>query len=131
MKYNEFVGHVQNRARLGNQGNAVRAIHATLETLGERIVEDEAKHLAAQLPQEIGHYLKLPQTTERFDLNEFFERVAQRENVDMPDATFHARVVVSVLTDAVTPSQMADVRAQLPDEFNPLFTAGSEGQMNI
>ncbi len=130
MKYNEFVGHVQNRARMGTQGEAVRAIHATLETLGERLVPDAADNLAAQLPQEIGHYLRLPQTTDRFDLDEFFERVAQREKVDMPDATFHARAVVSVLSDAVTENQIEKVRAQLPAEFNPLFTAGSEGQMN-
>lgn len=130
MQYNEFVGHVQDRARLGTQGDAVRAIHATLETLGERIVADEAEHLAAQLPQEIGHYLRLSQTTDRFSLNEFFERVAKRENVDIPEATHHARAVVSVLAEAVTPNQIEDVRTQLPDEFKPLFTAGSEGEMS-
>ena len=130
MQYNEFIGHVQDRARLGTQGEAVRAVHATLETLGERIVEDEARHLASQLPQEIGAYLRQADTTDRFSLDEFFQRVAKREDVDLPDATHHARAVISVLTEAVTPNQIDDVRGQLPDEFGPLFTAGSEGQLN-
>ena len=130
MKYNEFVGHVQNRARLGTQGETVRAIRATLETLGERLVTDEANHLAAQLPQEIGHYLRQVDTTDRFSLNEFFQRVAERETIDMPEAAYHARAVISVLTEAVTPNQLEHVRGQLPDEFEPLFTSGSEGEMN-
>jgi uncharacterized protein (DUF2267 family) len=129
MKYNDFVGHVQNQARLGTQGDAVRAIRATLETLSERLSPNEANHLAAQLPQEIGYYLQQNDSTERFSLNEFFERVAQREKVDIPDATYHARAVVSVLTEAVTPGQLQNVRSQLPDEFTPLFTSGSEGQL--
>jgi uncharacterized protein (DUF2267 family) len=130
MQYTEFVGHVQNRARLGTQGEAVRAIRATLETLGERMVKGQAENLAAQLPQEIGYYLQQQaDTTDRFSLDEFFERVAKRENVDMPDATHHARAVVSVLAEAVPPGQLQRVKGQLPDEFEPLFAAGSEGKM--
>jgi uncharacterized protein (DUF2267 family) len=131
MQYNEFVGHVQNRARLGTTGDTVRAIRATLETLGERITTDEASHLAAQLPGEIGYYLGQVKTTETFSLNEFFERVAKREMLGLPDATHHARAVVSVLSDAVTPNQWEHLRAQLPDEYEPLLTSGSEGQMSI
>ncbi|MBK8905244.1 MAG: DUF2267 domain-containing protein [Anaerolineaceae bacterium] len=130
MKYNEFVGHVQNRARLGTQGEAVTAIRATLETLAERISTDEAHHLAAQLPREIGYYLKQGDTVDRFSLDEFFERVAGRAEVDLPDAAHHARTVVEVLSEAVSPSQLEDVRGQLPQEFSPLFTSGSQGQLN-
>lgn len=130
MKYNEFVGHVQNKARLGTQGETVSAIRATLETLGERISTEEAQHLAAQLPQEIGYYLQQVDSTNRFSLDEFFVRVAEREKVDVPDATHHARAVVAVLTEAVTPNQLEEVRNQLPNEFKPLFTSGSEGKLN-
>lgn len=129
MQYNEFVGQVQNRARLGSTGETVRAIRATLETLGERITADEAEHLAAQLPQEIGYYLRQADMTEPFTLGEFFERVSERETIDLPDATHHARAVVSVLVEAVTPNQLDHLRAQLPNEYEPLLTSGSEGKM--
>ena len=53
MEHDEFVGQVQNRARLGSRGDAERAIRATLETLAERIADGTAQNLAAQLPVEI------------------------------------------------------------------------------
>ena len=128
MQYEEFVGEVQNRARLGSEGEAVRAIRATLATLAERLPKDEAEHLAAQLPPGIGSYLQETNGSERFTLNHFFERVATREPADLADAVHHARAVISVLNEAVTAGQIEQVRNTLSDEFNPLFESGSEGR---
>lgn len=131
MTFEEFVGQVQHRARLGSEGEAVRAICATLETLGERLFNGEAYHLAAQLPSGINAYLRLAKQKESFPLDEFFRRVAEREGagVDLPEAVFHARVVMEVVQEAVSPGQIDDVRAQLPAEYDPLFEAGSTGEM--
>ncbi len=131
MQYDEFVGEVQNRARLPSQADAVRAIQATLETLAERIAAGEASDLAAQLPPELGTFLRDVEETERFPVDDFFLRVAAKETADLPDAVHHARAVMSVLQDAVTAGEIEDVRAQLPDEYGPLFEAGSEGEMDI
>ena len=68
-------------------------------------------------------------TGERFDLDEFFRRVSEREGVDLPVSVHHARAVISVLQEAVSRGEMQDVRAQLPEDFAPLFEAGSEGEM--
>lgn len=121
MKFDQFVGQVQHRARLASEGEAVRAIQATLETLSERLHPGEAEDLAAQLPQELGTYLRQIDTIERFDLNGFYERVAARESADLPDAVYHARAVISVLQEAVTAGEMQDVRGQLPEDYGPLF----------
>jgi uncharacterized protein (DUF2267 family) len=129
MQYDDFVGHVQHRARLASTGEAVHAIHATLQTLGERLYGEEAKNLAAQLPDEIGAYLTQPTQRESFDLREFYQRVSQRERADLPDAIYHAQAVVSVVLDAVSPGEIADARAQLPDEYAHLFTWQGEGGM--
>ncbi len=131
MQYDEFVGEVQNRARLPSRGDAVRAIQATLETLAERIAAGEASDLAAQLPPELGTFLRDVDTTERFSVDDFFLRVAAKETADLPDAVHHTRAVFDVLQEAVTPGQIRDVRAQLPDDYDPLFEAGSEGEMDI
>jgi uncharacterized protein (DUF2267 family) len=131
MRFEEFVGQVQHRARLASEGEAMRAIYATLETLGERLFGREADELAAQLPAAIGAYLRLAKEKERFDLEEFFRRVAEREGVDLPDAVFHARVVLEVLQEAVTPGEIQDVLAQLPEEFRAVFEAGSQGPLRI
>lgn len=130
MKYDEFMKQVQTRARLGSLGDAVKATHATLETLAERIPAGEVKDLASQLPSEIAYYLREKAAFfDRFGLDEFFKRVSEREQVQLPDATFHARVVLSVLQNAVSKGEMNDIRAQLPDEFAPLFEAGPEGRL--
>jgi len=129
MRYDEFVGQVQHRARLGTEGEAVRAIHATLETLGERLYGGEAHNLAAQLPQEIGAYLEQPTINESFGLDEFFDRVAMREGIDLPDSVYHARVVIEVLKEAVSPGVLNKVLDQLPAEYDQLFKAGSKGKM--
>ncbi len=131
MKHDEFIGQVQHRARLSSRGAAERATRATLETLAERLAGGEAKDLAAQLPPELAEHLRGGWSAmgDRFSLDEFFRRVSQREGVDVPDAVFHARAVIEVLSAAVSRGEMDDVRAQLPAEFDRLFEAGSTGQM--
>jgi len=127
MQYDEFIGQVQHRARLASSGEAVHAIHAVLQTLGERLYGKEADNLAAQLPAEIGFYLTQAQGRESLSAREFFERVSQRDGADYPDAVYRARAVMSVILDAVSPGEIADMRAQLPAEFNPLFQWSGEG----
>lgn len=129
MKFDEFIGQVQNRGRMASGDEALKATRATLEVLGQRLAGGEASNLGAQLPEEIARFLTGGGTGERFDLDEFFRRVSEREGVDLPVSVHHARAVISVLQDAVSRGEIEDVRAQLPEEFAPLFEAGSEGEM--
>lgn len=128
MTFDKFVGEVQHRAQLGSLGEAIAAIRATLQTLGEKLDPGEAKDLAAQLPREIGFYLDTRQHGLHMRLDDFFQMVSQRAEADLPDAVFHVRVVFEVLQEAVSAGEMADVRAQLPNEWAPLFE-GSAGRM--
>jgi uncharacterized protein (DUF2267 family) len=121
MHYDSFLGQVQHRARVADGGEAMRAVHATLQTLGERLTPNEAHDLAAQLPMEIGDFLIAPSFQEKFGLNEFFRRVAEREEVTPSEAMLHSCAVISVLLEAVSRGEMADVCAQLPHEFDRLF----------
>lgn len=131
MKHDTFIGEVQHRARLSSRGEAERATRATLETLAERLAGGEANDLASQLPPEIGKHLQGMNAGdgERFSLDTFFQRVSRRENVDLPKAVFHARAVMEVVREAVSPGEINDVCAQLPADFAPLFEAGSTGRM--
>lgn len=133
MQYDRFVTAVQKRANLPSNGAAVRAIHATLETLGERLFGGEAEDLAAQLPPEIGYYLRQGTAKDNFGLDEFFDRVAAHEGVSLAHAMHHTRVVLSVLTEAVSPGEIRDACAQLPEELRWLFTEGYDeaGYMEV
>jgi uncharacterized protein (DUF2267 family) len=129
MRYDEFIGRVQNRARLPWKGDAEKATVAVLETLAERLAGGEPGDLASQLPSELGEVVRSAEGRQRkYTLDEFFQRVAEREGQNLPDAVFHARAVVEVLGQAVSAGEMRDIREQLPKEWDPLF-GGAEGEM--
>jgi uncharacterized protein (DUF2267 family) len=130
MQTQEFVGQVQAKAHLSNLDDALRATRATLQTLAERLGADEARHLGAQLPQEIQRYLDQPDAApERFSSDVFLERVSKREAVDLPVSVHHARVVLDVLQQAVSAGEVENVLDRLPEDYRRLFT-GSEGRIS-
>lgn len=133
MTHDEFVGQVQSRAHLGSRGDAEAIIRSTLETLGERLEHGIASNIAAQLPPEIGRHLKTDAPFERLSLDDFFKRVHEREPKawDLPKSTYHARVVMDVLQQALSQGAVEKLRQQFPAEFEPLFSAGSEGRMRV
>lgn len=133
MKYDEFIKAVQDRGHMESREEAERATRATLQTLAERLAGGEPQDLASQLPPELAEQMRYEgeETSQRLSLDEFFERVSERDgDVDLPRAVYHARVVMAVLQDAVTQGVIDDVRSQLPAEFETLFEAGSQGQMS-
>lgn len=127
MDFDEFTGEVQNRLELASTGETLRAIRATLTTLGERIQEGEAKDLAGTLPMEIDRYLLEADSGQRFDWDEFLDRVWEREEMSDPDdradAAYHARVILDLVNEAVPPGEMEQVRDGLPadGDWNELF----------
>ena len=128
MQHDRFVGLVQDRAQLGARDAAESATRATLETLGARLDAGMAENLAAQLPPEIGlHLREADDQAEPFGLDEFRRRLAQREtsNVDEATAESHARVVFSVVEEAITGDALDRARQQLPPEFSELFEFGA------
>jgi uncharacterized protein (DUF2267 family) len=131
VKYDEFLGQVRHRARLDSRGEADSATRATLETLAERLVGGEARDLAAQLPPERAHFLQPPDAVigTKLTLDEFFETVSMQEGVELKRATFHARVVIGVLTEAISQGEIQDVRVQLPAAFAQLFHVANEGDL--
>ncbi len=131
MQYQEFLGQVQHRARLATLEQATTATRATLETLGERLFGGEAGNLASQLPPELGRFLLESPGTERFDLDGFYRRVSWKEGEDLPTSIFHARAVMSVLRDAISPSLMDKVMDQLPAEYDQLIQEEGQGERRV
>lgn len=123
MEFNKFLGKVQDRARLDSMDSAMRATRATLNTLAVRLRGNEPTDLAAQLPGEIGEHLRNDGAGrgERFNAREFIQRVSDQEGVPTNEAGHHAQVVMGVLGEAVSRGEMADVRQQLPEDYELLF----------
>lgn len=92
---------------------ATEATRAVLMTLGERLSEDQARDLAAQLPDEFAEHLTAGQSGQRFPEEEFVSRVDQR--IETPELTGEraAVSVVGTVLEAVDESE----RAAVVDQF--------------
>ena len=128
MQTRDFLGQVQSKAHLPTLAAAQRATRATLETLAERLGPSESRQLGAQLPREIQEFLLIDSEVTQFSSDEFLGRVSEREGVDLPESTHHARAVIEVLGRAVSPGEMIDVLDRLPADYARLFI-GSEGTL--
>ncbi|NIC00719.1 DUF2267 domain-containing protein [Halobacterium sp. R2-5] len=125
MNFDEFTGELQHRLEFSDTGETVRAIRATLSTLGQRIPEGNAADLAGSLPMEIKWYLTGPvdEHGQRFDWQEFVTRVSDIEGADRTDAAYHAQVVVDFVETQVPASDFRQLRDQLPadESWEKLF----------
>jgi len=128
VKYDQFIKHVQEEAQLNSREDAERATRATLETIKERIVGNEASQLAAQLPKELAQYLhgREGEDGQYFKIDEFCQRVSAKEGVEQIVAVAHAKAVFAVLQQAVTPGEFADVRSNFSEDYEELFAAKGE-----
>jgi uncharacterized protein (DUF2267 family) len=134
MNFDEFTGEIQHRLELPGTGETVRAIRATLSTLGQRIPEGNAEDLAASLPMEINWYLTgaVHEHGQRFDWRDFVDRVAEIEGIDGADAAWHARVIIDFVETLVPASDFRQLRDQLPESeegqnWGKLFEVVDEG----
>ncbi|AFK19482.1 DUF2267 domain-containing protein [Haloferax mediterranei ATCC 33500] len=117
MNFDEFTGEVQHRLELPGTGETVRAIRATLMTLGQRIPAESAEDLAASLPMEIKWYMTgaVHEHSQHFDWTEFVSRVSEIEQTDPAAAAYHARVIIDLVRTLVPPSDFQQLRDQLPE----------------
>ena len=117
MNFDEFTGQVQHRLELPDTGRTVRAIRATLYTLGQRIPAGNAEDLAANLPMEIDWYLTgaVHEHGQRFDWTEFVSRVSDIEGIDPADAAYHSRVILDLVHEEVPASDFRQLRDALPE----------------
>jgi uncharacterized protein (DUF2267 family) len=121
MEFSGFTGEVQHRLELGTQGEAVRATRAILSTVGERFQAGEATDLASPLPMEIDYYLESVDHGQRFDYDEFVDRVAERAGVEGADAAFYGQAVVALLAECVPDGEFDDLEASLRDDYADRF----------
>jgi len=137
MDFDEFTGEIQHRLELSGTGEAVRAVRATLMTLGQRLPEGNAEDLAASLPMEIKWYLTgaVHEHGQRFDWQEFLDRVSEIEAADPADAAYHARVIVDFIETQVPDSDFRELRNSLPEsedeeDWRQLFELVDAGGWN-
>ena len=127
MQYDEFIERVQARGEIDSRETAQTATAATLETLSERLTRDERRNLAAELPDELKEIIFRRQETTYFLLKDFYNRVAARADVRVPEAIAQSQAVVAVLQEAISTGQLNAILELLPDEYDELFVGAPYG----
>ncbi len=121
MKAHELTAAVQRSAGIDTHEHAEQAVRATLTVLGQRL-STEAADLAAQLPPEFAECVRAAGDFERFDLEEFYRRVAEAEGhgCTPQEARQHARAVTAALREAVG-AEYRHVVDVLPGDYADLL----------
>lgn len=127
MRYDDFIALVQEETKLPAREDAERVAEATLETFGERLPRLEQEQLAAQLPKELKEFMLKRETTERYELQEFYNRVGARADTGYYDAAERAKGVMRALQEAVTPGNLEQAFDRLPDPFRDLLKTKPKG----
>jgi uncharacterized protein (DUF2267 family) len=120
-RYERFLTTIQDEAGL-DRDHAERAAMAMLVTLAERITRARAQEIAEDLPERLADWLSdAKDRPERFRVEEFFRRVAEREEVDAPTGARHARIVLRALARTAPAYEIDDLVDELPHEYEPLL----------
>jgi uncharacterized protein (DUF2267 family) len=119
MQEHEFVSAVKESLGLPDNRSAERAVKATLTVLGQRLEGGEAKDLASQLPGSLADALPNEGGGERFDVDTFYQRIAEQEGegVTVAQARQHARSIAKGLETALTDGEWQNFTSQLPKDF--------------
>jgi uncharacterized protein (DUF2267 family) len=119
MQEHEFVSAVKESLDLPDNRSAERAVKATLTVLGQRLEGGEAKDLASQLPGSLADALPNEGGGERFDVDAFYQRIAEQEGdgVTVAQARQHARAIAKGLETALTDGEWQNFTSQLPNDF--------------
>lgn len=144
MQYGEFIEGVENNLQPISYEEAERAAASTLSTLSEIVSPNAARNLGSHLPRGLEDKLNYnsPEDPREFaaselSLEDFCDMVAEKEGagVNVEEARDHAIGVMKVVKEAygagndlgsnarrIEETELEEIRAQLPEDFAPLFT---------
>lgn len=122
MRFDDFITHVQEHARLDTREESISITRAVLETLGERLDRKVRNGLDAQLPNELKDFLLVRvEHSDQYELQEFYNRVAARADLAAGDARERTKQVIAVLRQAVPGGEIEDILEDLSPEYGELF----------
>jgi uncharacterized protein (DUF2267 family) len=130
MRAEEFIERIQKQTGGESRDQVEQEVAAVLETLGERLDKSEQDNLAAQLPASLKEPLLRRKNTNRFLLEEFYNRVSSRAKVGYPRAVELSHQVIDQLKEAVSAGEIENIVSRLPDEYGELFGTRSPGPLS-
>jgi uncharacterized protein (DUF2267 family) len=131
MDYEHIIAVIRRAAGGLSSEEAELAAHATLQTLGERLSRIQALHILRELPAELKPWIYTVTDAAALNIDEFLNKVADREDTDVETALRHARAVFFALGDALSPAEVTHLAASLPQTFDPLVAESQRRYLDI
>ena len=131
MDYEQIIAVIRRAAGGLSSEEAELAAHATLQTLAQRLSHSEALHILRELPAELKPWIYTVTDAAAFDIDDFLEKVADREDTDVETALRHARAVFFAMGDALSPAEVEHLARSLPQAFDPLVAEAQRRYLDI
>lgn len=122
MRYEEFLQRVQDRGGFDTPESAEHVIHATLEVLGQRLLDVDARVVASRLPPTMRDSLLRHGYEGDFDIDELYRRVSDKEGVGASYAVETSQIVCSTLAEMLDDAALQHAKMRLPESLAALFT---------
>jgi uncharacterized protein (DUF2267 family) len=113
MKYRELINKVQNYSGFSDS-ESKDALEMMVESLAVLLTEGERKDFASQLPQELQDLALSVYVTQENCREDLVEQFMEFEHIDESRAKKQISAAWRALKEAITPGEIAHVRAQLP-----------------
>jgi uncharacterized protein (DUF2267 family) len=98
-----------------DDGEALRALHVTLEIIGQGLTDDERRAVAASLPTECARVLLGARAGSCRNTTELFHGVRTREKTTLSRAVEHTEIVCRALGEVLSPTARTRLRRAVPD----------------
>lgn len=124
MQIHEFYARTRDIGPFDDAAAAKDAVAATLHLLARRLPAEEAKDLAAQLPEELKIFFADSPTAKNIDklhASAFFAAVGEQIGKDAQEGKRAAVAVAQVLCEAVSVGQVRHVWQMMPGDLRALF----------
>ncbi len=134
MQYNEFIHEAKAKLGLDTADEVLNVSRAFLHTLTEHLAGNAADNLGAQLPAQLLDIIREISPEERdqgqrFTLEEFYERVADKAGVDAETGKRYTHDFMAIFGKMITKGEFDKIERTLSDDYAPLF-AGIETAQN-
>lgn len=116
MGFREMIKQVQLKSGFSDR-EAKEALEHMVESISVRLTDDERKDFASQLPQHLQDISLSVRATYENTGRDIIEDFMRIQNISEARAKKQVLASWEVIKDTVTPGEIEDVRAQLPQEI--------------
>lgn len=120
MGYREMVKKVQSYSGFSDS-ESENALRMFIRTLSKRLTSDEREDLASQLPAELQDDALQTEEVDKMQMEDMMHEMAESMEVDESRAKKHIMAAWQTLKDAISPGEIQNIRAQMPQSMTAML----------